>query len=101
MLSLVLGSSTHAFELMLSAFILGLAFGGLWIRRRIDRLRDPLRAARPMHVRVMGIARGRSRCRVYGFTFDVDGVRRCDAFAPTDAGYAGFNLLEPRASRRR
>ena len=28
MLSLVLGSSTHAFELMLSAFILGLAFGG-------------------------------------------------------------------------
>lgn len=42
MLCLVLGSSTHAFELMLSAFITGLAFGGLWIRRRIDRLRDPV-----------------------------------------------------------
>ena len=42
MLSLVLGSSTHAFELMLSAFILGLAFGGLWIRRRIDSLARPL-----------------------------------------------------------
>ena len=32
MLALVLGSATHAFELMLSAFILGLALGALWIR---------------------------------------------------------------------
>ncbi len=43
MLSLVLGSSFHAFELMLSAFIAGLALGGLWIRRRIDRLENPMR----------------------------------------------------------
>src|SRR5258706_6437807 len=35
MLSLVLGSSFQAFELMLSAFITGLALGSLWIRRRI------------------------------------------------------------------
>ena len=41
MLSLVLGSSTHSFELMLAAFIFGLAFGGFWIRSRIDRLRSP------------------------------------------------------------
>ncbi len=40
MLSLVLGSSTHAFELMLSAFILGLALGGYWIRGRVDRLEN-------------------------------------------------------------
>src|SRR5215472_4660126 len=33
MLSLVLGSSTHSFELMLSAFIFGLAFGGLYVRK--------------------------------------------------------------------
>lgn len=39
MLSLVLGSSTHSFELMLSAFIMGLAFGSLWIKRRIESLR--------------------------------------------------------------
>src|SRR5204863_8825366 len=43
MLSLVLGSSTHSFELMLSAFILGLACGGYWVRRRIDSIADPLR----------------------------------------------------------
>jgi predicted membrane-bound spermidine synthase len=43
MLSLVLGSSTHSFELMLSAFILGLAFGGLYVRNRIEGIADPER----------------------------------------------------------
>jgi spermidine synthase len=41
MLSLILGSSTHSFELMLSAFIFGLAFGGLYARKRIDRVAQP------------------------------------------------------------
>ncbi|HTL19943.1 MAG TPA: fused MFS/spermidine synthase [Steroidobacteraceae bacterium] len=41
MLSLVLGSSTHSFELMLSAFIFGLAFGGLYVRRRIESIANP------------------------------------------------------------
>jgi spermidine synthase len=36
MLSLVLGSSTHSFELMLSSMILGIALGSLWVKRRID-----------------------------------------------------------------
>lgn len=44
MLSMVLGASTHAFEFMLSAFILGLALGGLWLRKRIDGFDNPLRA---------------------------------------------------------
>jgi spermidine synthase len=43
MLSLVLGSATHAFELMLSAFILGLALGAFWIRRRADSKVDTIR----------------------------------------------------------
>ncbi len=43
MLSLVLGSSTHSFELMLSAFIFGLAFGGLYVRRQIERIANPER----------------------------------------------------------
>ncbi len=42
MLSMVLGASTDAFDLMLSAFILGLALGGGWIRKRIDRLQRPM-----------------------------------------------------------
>ncbi|MCA9709363.1 MAG: hypothetical protein KDK70_26210, partial [Myxococcales bacterium] len=41
MLSMVLGSATHSFEVMLSAFILGLAMGGLFIRKRMDRFSRP------------------------------------------------------------
>jgi spermidine synthase len=41
LLSMILGSATHSFEVMLSAFILGLALGGLWVRKRMDRFRHP------------------------------------------------------------
>ena len=44
MLSLLLGSATHSFELMLSAFILGLALGARWVRSRADHFADPVRA---------------------------------------------------------
>lgn len=54
MLSLVLGATTHAFELMLSAFIAGLALGGLWIRSRIDRLADPVQFAAWLQI-LMGV----------------------------------------------
>jgi predicted membrane-bound spermidine synthase len=42
MLSLVMGSATHSFELMLSAFILGLALGALAIRTAADRATRPV-----------------------------------------------------------
>src|SRR5262249_9615360 len=41
MLSLVRGSSTHAFALRLSAVIVGLACVGLWRRRKIDTRSEP------------------------------------------------------------
>ncbi|HEY5219117.1 MAG TPA: hypothetical protein VIJ16_04870 [Gemmatimonadaceae bacterium] len=43
MLSLVLGAATHSFELMLSAFILGIALGAYWIRGRADAMQRPMR----------------------------------------------------------
>ena len=55
MLSLVLGASFQAFELMLSAFITGLALGGLWVRKRIDRFQNPLRFGGFVQV-AMGLA---------------------------------------------
>jgi predicted membrane-bound spermidine synthase len=55
MLSLVLGSSTHSFELMLSAFILGLAIGGFWIRKRLDTFKNPVTALATIQL-VMGLA---------------------------------------------
>jgi predicted membrane-bound spermidine synthase len=42
LLSMVLGSATRSFEVMLSAFVLGLALGGLWVRRRMDRFEHPI-----------------------------------------------------------
>jgi len=68
MLSLVLSSSFHAFELMLSAFITGLALGGLWIRRRIDRIADPVRFLGVVQV-LMGLA-ALATIFVYQETFD-------------------------------
>jgi predicted membrane-bound spermidine synthase len=68
MLSLVLGSSFHAFELMLSAFITGLALGGLWIRRRIDAIADPVRFAGLVQLG-MGLA-ALATIFVYHYTFD-------------------------------
>jgi predicted membrane-bound spermidine synthase len=68
MLSLVLGSSFQAFELMLSAFITGLALGGLWIRRRIDRIADPVRFAGMVQL-AMGLA-ALATIFVYHQTFD-------------------------------
>lgn len=42
MLSLVLGSSTHNFEIMLCAFITGIAFGGLYIRFKARSIKEPI-----------------------------------------------------------
>jgi len=36
MLSMAVGSTLHAFELMLTSFIAGIAFGGLWVRKRAE-----------------------------------------------------------------
>lgn len=89
MLSLVLGSSTHSFELMLSSFILGLALGGLWIQRRIDRLANPLSYLSLVQV-LMGIF-AVSTLPVYGYTFEVMQwlLGRLDK---NNAGYLLFNL---------
>ena len=42
MLSTGLGASTHAFEVMLSAFILGMSLGAFALRRRIERIDDDI-----------------------------------------------------------
>jgi spermidine synthase len=41
MLSMVLGSASHSFEVMLSVFVFGLALGGLWVRKRMDKFKRP------------------------------------------------------------
>ena len=89
MLSLVLGASTHAFELMLSAFILGLALGGLWIQRRIDALPDAVRTLGIVQL-AMGLF-ALATLIVYGRTFQVMSWLVLHLHR-TEGGYALFNL---------
>ncbi|MFI4868572.1 MAG: spermidine synthase [Steroidobacterales bacterium] len=90
MLSLVLGSSTHSFELMLSAFIFGLAFGGLYVRRRIERTGDPV--AYLGYVMLAMGALAALTLPAYNLTFDFM-AWFLGASAHTASGYAEFNLI--------
>lgn len=90
MLSLVFGSTVHAFELMLAAFIGGLAFGGLWIRRRIDGYALPLRVGGWVQI-LMGLAALASLI-IYDRAFDwVAWFMR--ALSRTDGGYDLYNTV--------
>jgi predicted membrane-bound spermidine synthase len=90
MLSLVLGSATHSFELMLSAFILGLALGALWVHRKADQLRDPIRVLGVVQW-VMGVA-ALATLPLYLRSFDWTAwlLRAVDE---STAGYAIFNVV--------
>jgi predicted membrane-bound spermidine synthase len=89
MLSLVLGGSTHAFELMLSAFIFGLAFGGLWIQRNIDNVDSPVHYLAKVQI-IMGLL-ALSTLLLYGHTFEAM-QWFVNNLPKTDTGYALFNL---------
>jgi len=74
---------------MLSAFILGLAFGGLFIHRRVDATRDPRRLLALVQVAMGLLALG--TLPLYGATFEA--MRwLVGALPKTDLGYLLFNL---------
>ena len=89
MLSMVLGASTHSFELMLSAFITGLAFGGLWIRNHIDRLGNPLQFV--AIVQILKCLAALSTLILYDYTFDLMGFL-IRALNVNEDSYLLFNL---------
>ena len=89
MLSLVLGTTTYAFELMLSAFIFGLSCGGLWIRRRIDGIDSPVRYLAQVQI-VMGML-ALATLALYGNTFEYMQWLRT-TLPKTSAGFALFNV---------
>lgn len=89
MLSLVLGSATHAFELMLSAFILGLALGALFVRQAADETPDTVKLLGVVQLAMGVLAIG--TLGIYLGAFDwmaslLDTVQR------NDGGYALFNI---------
>ncbi|HZX97334.1 MAG TPA: hypothetical protein VFE90_22655, partial [Myxococcales bacterium] len=89
MLTLVLGASTHAFELMLAAFVLGLALGSLFIQWRIDRLVQPMRTLAWLQI-AMGLL-ALVTLLAYGQTFDAMAWLMRN-LPRTERGYALFNL---------
>jgi spermidine synthase len=90
MLSLVLGSSTHSFELMLCAFITGLAFGGLYVRSRIASIGDPATYIGRVMV-VMG-ALAALTLPAYNLTFDFM-AWGLGTFTRSASGYVAFNVI--------
>ena len=90
MLSLVLGSATHSFELMLSAFITGLACGGLWIRKRIDRVESP--ALLLGYIQLAMACAAIATLPLHNLSFDLI-AWLLKATPKTDGGYALFNLV--------
>src|SRR5262245_21727049 len=89
MLSLVLGSATHSFDLMLSAFILGLALGALCVRPLVDRAAMPLRALAQVQWAMGVFALLTLLVYVASFGWIAELLQ---IFTRTPAGYDGFNL---------
>lgn len=89
MLSLVLGSATHAFELMLSAFILGLALGAFAVRRRADGLGDPLR-----QLGVVQVAMGAAAILSLGWYLDAFDwmATLMQTVQRSESGYTAFHV---------
>lgn len=89
MLSMLIGSTTHAFDIMLSAFILGIAVGGFAIRKVIDRLKNPV-----LTLAIVQLLMGTFAIltlAVYGGALDLLALSR-DSFAKTDSGFLWFNV---------
>lgn len=89
LLSQALGTTFHAFELMLASFILGLALGAAWVRQRGRAIVGPLRVAGIAQV-LMGLAACVSLV-VFARSFEwvaflMEGLSR------SDAGYRLFSL---------
>jgi predicted membrane-bound spermidine synthase len=89
MLSMVLGASTHAFELMLSAFITGLAIGGYIVRKRMSSGRGALVRAAWIQM-LMGIA-AFATLLLYDRGFDLMAFFM-SALSHNDNGYVLFVL---------
>ncbi len=89
MLTMVLGATTQAFELMLSAFITGLALGGLWVRRHLDGQRSGLRMAGHIQV-IMGLL-AVATIPMYAYSFHLMDFLM-EALGRTGEGYVLFNI---------
>jgi spermidine synthase len=87
MLNQVLGTTNQSFELMISAFITGLALGGLWVRQIIDKVSNVVRFAG--HVQIIMAFFAVSTLLLYDSTFDFMAMMM-QALQRNEAGYRIF-----------
>jgi predicted membrane-bound spermidine synthase len=90
LLSLVLGSSTYAFDLMLSVFILGIAIGSGWIRRVIDQVQSPLQLLGEIQLLMAVLAL--LSLVAYNYSFYIM-IAILDALDRTVSGYLLYQIL--------
>lgn len=90
MLNQSLGTTLHSFEIMLTAFILGIALGAWWIQRRGPQLAETLRYAAHAQV-LMGV------CAIASVPVFAQSFGWMEALLPqlprTDSGYGLLQLL--------
>ncbi|MDT8410305.1 MAG: hypothetical protein RQ741_11940 [Wenzhouxiangellaceae bacterium] len=89
MIGLAVGSTLHAFELMIAAFVLGIALGARWIRKRASSTERPLILAGHLQI-WMGIA-ALVGLALYANAFAWVGFLM-DALDRSAEGYSLFNV---------
>lgn len=92
LLSLILGSSTHSFDAMISAFILGLACGGLFVKKILHRCHGDLAPVLGTIQVLMGCFAALS---LYLYRPLFDAVQDSHAlFAKTEAAYPLYSVYK-------
>lgn len=91
LLSLIINSSTHSFDLMVAAFILGLAFGGRFARRLHNSPRSPLAILATVQV-LMGLAAALS-LNLYQGLFQLSNQVHL-VLMPTDQAYPFYSVFK-------
>ncbi|MCF6258327.1 MAG: fused MFS/spermidine synthase [Gammaproteobacteria bacterium] len=91
LLSLLLGASTHSFDIMVSAFVLGLAFGGLAAKKLLQKTKHVVILLAIAQV-VMG---GLALTSIYFYEFVFSIMEQSKGFLDkTEQGYWMFTLLK-------
>jgi predicted membrane-bound spermidine synthase len=91
LLSLLLGASTHSFDIMVSAFVLGLACGGLFARYMMRRTANIISLLAWVQI-LMGIF---ALCSIYFYEPAFNAMQHSREFLDkSEQGYLWFSLLK-------
>lgn len=91
LLSLLLGASTHSFDIMVSAFVLGLACGGLFAKRMMRKTTNIIQLLAVVQI-VMGLC---ALCSIYFYAPAFTAMQHSREYLDkSEQGYLMFSLLK-------